>query len=274
MNIEEYKFYSNVAVNLFNFMNGKVNKINNNCILQIQPFDFNGTYGDHRPPNFINIYIENIIGLYNSDNVSSINRNDFICTCIALVIAHELSHADQYINGMKYKTNTNYYNNIESAANYNAYKFVFVNRKNLSNIGNFNCDVITNISMDGLNLDIDNYRRIDVAKFYIHTIKESIMDYGDKTNEVIDMVQGTPNVGLAFFDDNDVDVVLIKKTNKYVKENISIFSSMVYKWFGKFNNYSMNINVSMSNLEDYKNRLATIDFYVYDRTYNPIIFAK
>ena len=63
MTIEEYTKYSNHAINIFNYMNGNINRLCS-CILEIGSYDFiTGNRAIITYPNRITLYIGMIIGV-------------------------------------------------------------------------------------------------------------------------------------------------------------------------------------------------------------------
>ena len=80
MTYEEYHFYSDIAIKLFNYMNGNINKMNSKCELYIDMYDYiNHTYANIRYPNFIFIHIGTIVDSWDNSWEKYTNKH-FKCS--------------------------------------------------------------------------------------------------------------------------------------------------------------------------------------------------
>ena len=114
------EMYKQDAINIFNYLNGKVNKMNI-CRLSMCLFS-NMNYAQFQYPNSINIFLGSIV-----DHFADMGR-DTVLSAIAMCTSHELFHADQEVNGRRYKANAAYCKNVEDAAQYNAEVFCYSHR--------------------------------------------------------------------------------------------------------------------------------------------------
>lgn len=125
MTIEDYRVYSAMAKILFGYMNGKINTLNKYCTMNLMMYDFaNKNFGIINYPNYITIYIGNIVDSWRDEWSSIISRHDYIGSCIAWAIAHELHHADQLISMLQYNANQDYKRQVENDVERASYDWV------------------------------------------------------------------------------------------------------------------------------------------------------
>ena len=270
MTIEEYKDYSDVTIRLFNYMNGRINQLNNNCMLQIEPYDFvTHNYGNIKYPNYIFIYVGTIIDTWQDDWKIYINKRDYIGSCIAWAISHELHHADQLISMVMYNRSPEYKNEMEGDVERASYDWVFNHSKELSEVGGFN--VLMNKIYSSSLPDVGNYTKATVKQFYLQTIANVII-------RDLDLFEGLK----VFTNDNMCDdmilmfnnthSIVIKSNGNFLAENITNFSRLVYDYCSKYNMYHIFVDVSFS----YNNSgrcLATVQFNVSEPIIHPLQFA-
>lgn len=106
--------YANEFQRLFDFLNGKVNPMNN-CIgimAYYSPKDF----ACFQYPNYVTIYAASIVDHF----YENFRSHDKIMSAAALCITHELFHADQCVDSYRYKQEAAYCTNVENAAEYGA----------------------------------------------------------------------------------------------------------------------------------------------------------
>ena len=269
MTIEEYGIYSNIATKLFDYMNGRINTMNNKCVLYIDMYDFvKCTYANIRYPNFIFIHIGTIIDSWNDEWSVYIDKKDYITSCIAWALSHELHHADQLISMITYNNNIAYKQRIEADVERASYDWVNNHKKELSYITGFNIviDKLTSPSLP----DNAAYTKANPREFYLQTIANIVIRdldlfYGLKvfTNDDIceDMI-------LVF---NKIDTIVIKSNGRFLEENIPLFSSLVYKWTGEYDTYHIYADISFSYVND-KRKTAIVNFTISDRLIDPMRF--
>lgn len=271
MNDNEFEFYSSIAIKLFDYMNGRINILNSNCILEVNKFDFYLTkkYGNIRYPNFISINIGGIVDSWDDRWGKSLNKKDFICTSISWTLAHELHHADQLVSMVTYSKDTNYRNSIEADVERASYDWVYNNRYELSQIGGFNV-IINELTTDTLiDKDEANYRRASVKEFYLQTIANIVMRDLEKFSQLqvfIDDNYAT-DIEIAI---NGKDNVLIKSNGRYLGENTIVFSKVVYHNISYYDNYIISAEIQRVNIFDNRS-FAKVDFKISERFINPLI---
>ena len=68
MTIQEFNYYSDIVTKLFNYMNGKINKLNTNCQLFIDSYDrITNIFAEIKFPSYIHIRIGNIVDSWNDE---------------------------------------------------------------------------------------------------------------------------------------------------------------------------------------------------------------
>lgn len=122
-----YQKYAPIALNVFNYLNGKINPLNL-CIPYIAGFSTDN-YAQFQYPNRMCLFLGSIIeNFYNRDK-SDQENTDIIMSVVSLCLAHELYHANQNIDAYKYKHNDEYRKNIEDSVEYLAEVFCIDNSK-------------------------------------------------------------------------------------------------------------------------------------------------
>lgn len=263
----EFRYYSNKAINIFNYMNGRINIINNFCYLDIGYYDFlQNTYANIRYPNNITIHIGTIVDSWNDNWSNIMTKSDYVCTCIAWALAHELHHADQLISMVNYNANIDYKNKVEGDVERKSYDWVFNHSRELHDIGGFNV-VIHNLESPTLP-ESGSYTKASVKEFYLQTIANIILRDFDLFNnlKVFSDNYDTNSIILNF---NNMDFVQIKNNGEYIPYNINYFSQLVYKWAGDFDIYK----VSASSYVD-SNKNATVVFNISEAYKNALVFKK
>jgi hypothetical protein len=269
MTVEEYRKYSDITMRLFNFMNGRINQMNNNCILSIDPYDLiTNTYGNIKYPNLIFIHIGTVVDAWREEWSKYIDKDDYIGSCLAWAISHELHHADQLISMIMYNRNIDYKNKIESDVERASYDWVCNHAKEISQIGGFN--VLMNKLQSESLPEAGNYTRANSKQFYLQTIANIIIRDLDLyeslkvfTNDNIcdDMI-------LIF---NSMDTVVIKSNGRYLDENVVQFSRLAYEYCGKYNMYHIYVDVSLSH--DSNGRcIGTVQFKISSPIIHPMTF--
>ena len=271
MTFEEYHYYSDIANRLFNYMNGNINVLNSNCSLYIDMYDYiTGTYANIRYPNFVTIHIGTIIDTWKESWEGYINKKDFICTCIAWALSHELHHADQLISMIQYKSNIEYKDKVEADVSRASYDWVLNHSKELSSIGGFT--VVIN-DLDSVSLpDHENYTKASVKEFYLQTIANIILRDLDLFNKLSVFTNDsiTDDIILIF---NNQDQIAIKSFGNYIPENVNTFSQLAYKWAGYFDRYRIAAEMTRVICNDGR-KLAIVKFNISDQLVNGMIMKK
>lgn len=269
MTVQEYNEYSNITINLFNYMNGRINQLNSNCFLQIDPYDLlYNTYGNIKYPNVIFIHVGTIVDTWKDDWSIYMSKRDYIGSCIAWAISHELHHADQLISMVMYNRNTEYKNEMESDVERASYDWVLNHSKELSQIGGFN--VLINKLESNTLPEIGHYTKASVKEFYLQTIANIII----RDLDLFDSLRVFTNDNMC--DDmilifNNIDTIVIKSNGKFLSENIIPFSKLVYEYCSKYNIYHIYVDISFS----YNNTgrcMATVEFKITNQIIYPMQF--
>lgn len=270
MTIQEYREYGDITINLFNFMNGRINQLNSNCILQIDPYDLlYNTYGNIKFPNMIFIHLGTIIDSWDDEWNIYMNKRDYIGTCIAWAISHELHHADQLISMVMYNRDPAYKNRMEEYVERASYDWVHTHSIELSQIGGFN--ILIHKLQSSTLPDKGYYTKANSREFYLQTIANVVI-------RDLDLFES-----LKFADDNicddmilvfnNIDTVVIKSCGRYLDENIVEFSRLVYDYCGRFNMYHIYVDISLSNNHTGR-RIATVQFTISDPLIFPMSFKE
>lgn len=274
MTIEEYHRYAPIVLKLFQFMNGRINTLNNNCQLELNMFDMvNGTYGNIRFPNTIIINIGTVIDSWNDDWYEYMDKHDYIGTCLAWAIAHELHHADQLISMIQYNRNQSYKSTVETDVEQASHKWVADHAKEISMIGGFRV-VIQNIETPDLRNGRGNYTKVSVKEFYLQTIANVILRDFDayRSLKVFEDDTIADNIIIKFANENiNLDSVAIKLNGTYLKDSLNAFSELSYMYAGYYDLYSVNASVEFD-IRDTTTAIVTFSFS--NRLINPMIFAK
>lgn len=265
MIIEEFNMYQDVAIKLFNYMNGRVNTLNRYCILEIDMYDFiNGTYGNIRYPNHVVLFLGTIVDSWNDEWEEFMPKYDYICTVLSWVIAHELSHADQLISMINYTDNPSYKAIIEGETNKASYDWVRSHSREISCVGNFKC-VINNISTD--HLPDGGYKKASVKEFYLQTIANIVIRDLDVFRD-LELFSDDKKYDTIILDFNSTDCVTIKSDGSYIPENVNIFSDIVYKYAGYWDTYSIDIKILANG------STAILKFIIKDQIINAITMSR
>ena len=277
MTIEEYTKYSDHAINIFNYMNGNINKLCS-CILEIGSYDFiTGNRAIITYPNRVTLYIGKIVDDWddNWSNHTTITKEQYVLATISWALAHELHHADQLISMVIYNQNIDYKNRKETDVEIAGYNWIWIHERELSAICNCNLHTAINClySKDlDPNTDIGNYVRATPKEFYLQTIANIILidlDLFDAVR-VFTNDEMCDDMILVF---NNIDSVTIKSYGKYLEENINRFVELVYKHFTRYTRYSIHVEVTFTYTSTGR-RLATVLFTTEDPLIDPVRFKN
>lgn len=244
--IEEIEMYRNISYDLFNFMNGKINVLNI-CTFRVEMYDrCRESYGNLCYPNDVYINLAAIIDSWNESWSTIMTKYDFICTIIAWTIAHELYHADQLINMIKYNTDPIYKSMVEGDVERSSYDWVLNNKYSVEVIGGFRlqlgCIKCKNLP------DTSNYVKANTEEFYLQIIENVILRDSDEFNKFVPIFKDKSiNSILLIF--NNADSVYIKYYGRYLEENVHLFSNLSYKHAGMYDRYSVYISSRICNDE-------------------------
>lgn len=270
MTFEEYHFYSDVAVKMFNYMNGKINRLNSNCSLYLDMYDLiNGTYANIRYPNYIAVHIGTIIDSWQNEWSRILPKETYIASTIAWAISHELHHADQVISMLTYNTRTEYRKSVESDVERASYDWVANNARQLSSLVGIRIDISSITSPDLP--DEGNYTKATAEQFYKQTIANIIIRDFQLFHklQIFSNDRLTDDIILNF---NGIDSVVIKSNNRYLDESINRFCELAYNYAGYYDVYHIKADMHIVNKDGRK--VGIVDFNVSDNFIRPMIFAN
>lgn len=271
MNTDEFREYSEMAKRIFFFMNKKINRLNSNCVLYIDMYDYiTGTYANIRYPNNITIFIGTIIDSWKDEYSILMNRRDYIGTIMSWALAHELHHADQLISMIQYNNNYDYKMSVEGDVERASYNWIDINRADLSSIGGFNVVIEYLDSQNLPDTKNCNYRKASVKEYYQQTIANIIIRDFDLFNKigVFTNDELVDDIVLVF---GNRDYVVIKSFGRYLPENINTFSNLAYKWAGFFDMYSIEVKAEFFTSKEGR-KAASIKFDFSNQLIKPMLF--
>lgn len=271
MTVEEYRKYSDIAIRLFNYMNGRINQLNNNCFLSIDPYDLiTGTYGNIKYPNIIFIHVGTIVDSWKDEWSNIINKEDYIGSSLAWAISHELHHADQLISMIMYNRNIEYKRKVEGDVERASYDWVANHAKELSQIGGFNV-LIYKLQSKTLP-DTGNYTKANVKQFYLQTIANVVI----RDLELYEQLKVFTNDDLCsdmILVFNSLDTIVIKSNGNFLEENVVPFSNLVYTYCSKYNIYHIYVDVTLARNSEGR-CIATVQFKISDPMIYPMTFKE
>lgn len=272
MTNQEYHYYSDIAIRLFNYMNGYINKMNSRCELYIDMYDFvKNTYANIRFPKYIMLHIGTIVDSWRDEWSSVISKESYIVSVIAWALSHELHHADQLISMLNYNQNTAYRDSVEGDVERASYDWVCDHARELTKVAGYR--VALNYIQSKNLPDHGNYERATIAEFYKQVILNIIIRDINLYNKLGVFTDDSlsDDIMLVFNDGVNRDYVIIKSNGKYLKENINLFSEYTYRYTGYFDLYSISASRDIDNLEDGR-RIAYVEFDIVNQLIRPMIF--
>lgn len=266
----EYNFYQDIAKKLFDYMNGRINQMNNRCILYIDMYDnIRNTYATIRYPNHIFLHLGNIIDSWQDEWSRFIRKDEYVSTVLAWAIAHELFHADQAIQMVMYLSNNAYKEDKENDVQRSSYDWVSSHQSILSNLIGIRIDMEA-ITSDSLP-DEGHYRKASPAEFYKQTIANTILKDLQLFNKMTFFTNDAEadNIMIMF---NSSEPLVIKSRGKYLVENIGAFSDLVYRYVAYYDVYVVNVDIEPLTTENGKT--VVVDFKVENPLFYPMMFKK
>ena len=251
INLLEYSRYSKNAMILFEYMNGKINKLNNKCEFSIEPLDHTEKYGDIKFPNTIKLYIGNIMNDWNDDWWSFTTKDIYVNSVIAWTIAHELAHAEQYISIIDYNVDIDYKNKVESYVQRFSHDWVAYHQEEINNL--FGIEIrMENIKAAHLP-KVGFYTQITPRGFYRKTIENIILRDRNQFELIKCLNEESDNYySMACHfrrDDIGTKGVMIKNNRQYIGENIPMFTDLLRMYIGNCNDSTYTVVVSMKRYE-------------------------
>lgn len=269
MTIEEYRYYSYMTKVLFEYMNGRINKLNNNCILDIQMYDPGyKRFGTIRYPCYIVIYVGDIVDSWQDEWGKVLNKNDYIGSCIAWAVAHELFHADQQISMLQYNANPIYKQQVENDVERSSYDWVKRHAKAIELRGKFKVKLGLISSPTLVPPRFCNYHQASVKEFYLQTIMNIIIRDSNLFYkfEAFTNDNYCESIILNFADE---EKIIIKFGGEYLKDSIPYFSSLAFRYAGYYDRYGIRVSAELKELPD-KTHISEIKFDFINRMIHPI----
>lgn len=273
MTIEDYRWYSAVAKTLFQYMNGRINTLNKYCELQIMMYDFaTKNFGTINYPNYITIYIGNIVDSWHDEWKCVVNKNDYIGSCIAWAISHELHHADQLISMLQYNVNSNYKQQVENDVERASYDWVKRHAKTINNMGAFKVCLNMISSPTLVPPRYCNYQKASVKEFYLQTIMNVIIRDANLFYRFKEFVDDD-YVDAIILSFGYEDKVIIKYGKEWLQENIPRFSYLAYNYAGTYDRYGIKVTGQIRQNTD-ETRISEIRFDFDNQMIDPLITGK
>ena len=205
--------YIDLANKIFEYFNGRINKVNNNVKFIISPED-KPIFGEMHGSICLKLYIYSIIERSTYD--LSIKHN------ILFTIIHELFHADQCLYFEEYNINKDYVDMIEAQVNFMTTVYLINNKIIMEEIFGFPL-LIYNLKKYLQLLEEEKtgirYRRIYLFDYYYQNLRSLFTSL----NQLSDILYYASNIN--FYCNNNF--VIIKKDNIFIEDTNS-FRDMVY----------------------------------------------
>jgi len=156
-------YYADLADRIFRLLNGRINRLNTNIFLLIN--DDLESYGA--------IYLRSVIYINLNKIILSSKGKENTELNILYTIAHELFHADQYIEDEQYLNNESYRIKKEDEVTYRAITFILLHKEELEYKLNItiNSDLLM-YKINGLNVMIDSEYIADYQRYNLEQIVE------------------------------------------------------------------------------------------------------
>lgn len=212
--MNEFEKYKQFALDVFGYLNGKVNP-DNPCIYYTGYFN-RKNYAEYRKPNIINLYIGTMMSerdKYDEEIVKGI---------IILAITHELAHANQSACMIKYGIDPAYMREIENDAEWKAQTFLQSMQNDIKE--RFGVDITRVFAEYGL-VKANTYPlEFDDIDYYVNTLIDMFM--GDISRATfLYQIFMFDNVGIIL----DGEMVEIKRNGELL-DSISDFNKALSRY--------------------------------------------
>lgn len=269
MTVEEYVVYSEKARQIFSYLNGRVNIVNKYCTLVTDSYDYvNMTFGNIRYPSSVIVHIGNIVDEWNSQYEPYMKKYDFVCSVITWAITHELFHADQAISMLRYNIDEEYRISIEGDVEKSSYDWVLSHSMEISQVCGFNV-IIAMLTSNNLP-EMSNYAKVTVKDYYLQTIANIVIrDIAYFQALQVFTNDSMCNDMILMF--NDMDSVVIKSNDTFLRENIEHFVHLVSKYCTIYNRYNIGVDVIFGT-NNMGRKTATVKFNISEGLITPLLF--
>lgn len=267
---DQFEFYKTFAHRVFDYISPKIlNYIK--CYLQVDVADMvNYTFANLRRPNIIYLHLDNIV----IECGNGYNKNK-VCSMIIICITHELFHVEQIMSQEDYRNNPASQILVEKSVNAKSYGWLLANKDLINRV--FGLDLDLGYLHEMLSYEDQNiydqwmkmYYQCNVEQMYKYTIMNVVFrnqkNYDKFKRDILDKYE---NIVIAF--ENGANF-LIKSNNEFCGSVLNNFISMVGETMGKYDRYTVNVNMVESPYRD-KSYVAYVTFTLSNRTIIPMIF--
>lgn len=218
--VSQIQFYTPIVLNLFEYLNGKINP-HNKCMPLIAGFN-RTMYACFQYPNHMTIFLGSIIDHYGYIDDPKSYHN--VMSVAALCIAHELYHAEQHIDAKKYKADNSYAEFIEDGAEYNAEIFCCNHKKDFAELFGFSYvfhKIVTKKTK--IEAATKHQRIVDTVLGYFRNMKVAA-EFNEvlSNNETVAILIDSESVG------RDINSIIVKCDGKYTNyEDIAAFFNRI-----------------------------------------------
>lgn len=249
----------------YDILNGKINNIvHSNKIIYM---DNHTTIVGSNFGNFIfidinsiKLYLESIFG-----NVSSNDAYQNAKGCILAIVAHELSHTDQYLSQIEYTNNTEYSNFIERANNANSLVYLIENESYIKKLyGEFK--LYCEIAYQHVNLTTKIFSD---SKFYK---KVPNIEYRIK-----DIIKFIGNANNLIKQNDEIHIIDIHKCqhifSTYKNGNNSIYTEQ-FKLLSLLSEVSLTFDIKVNTIYLYGKRQLIININPNNKKIDTVLISK
>ena len=238
-----------------------------NPVLEVDYADtVNYTFANIRRPNMVFIHLDNVAAEYPID--IGYKR----VSLIFIAIAHEMFHLEQVMSQELYRMDTVYKITIEKSVEQKTYEFLKANKKEIDRLFGINLDLsyLKNQMAKNHYKDWSGfYQSANVEQIYKNTIMNVIFRKDISFNYFCEEVLNKyDNISIAF--ENGPNL-LIKSNGEFCDQNLNAFISAVGAAAGRFDRYTVGINVIESPYRD-KELIANVIFTLSNRSIYPMVF--
>lgn len=230
--LNKFQFYRDIAQQLFDFMNGYINKrVPCNLIIDL----YGNSYATIVYPNTIIVYLNTIFKSYQI-NKEGCNTDADICinTILAWSIAHELFHSEHEVDLLLYDKDSNYHNYVENTVDLASLKWVNDHSDEIYNRTGIviDCRWIISIKEDLSN----TYKQASIKDLYTQTLR-NVLVRDDKFFSQITVFNDDDKFSKIIIIFNDTDSVCIKNDYQYLEYNLGYFCNLVHRYATQYNKY-------------------------------------
>jgi hypothetical protein len=253
--------YRQFTVDVFNYLNPRITP-RNPCVLTISVYNpYN--YGEFKKPNYIDIPLGSIINNF-------YGRDDMIKSVIVLSICHELQHADQMTDMIRYTYDKDYAEALEAQAEYKAERFMFDHARELHDRFGVNP---SKTFIAPTKAPTSPYQAFDCESYYINTLADVVYRSADSLAELKEIFNRKEDIYatfyIAFCENGECsDAIMIRDNWVYLLESINDFNEEIAKVRNGTTKTSFNTHTTIFEWEGSVVMVISID----NKTCYPIAF--